>query len=389
MDFDPKMMAVIQVIWTFRQGPPGSENRASNEKLKTPHPDWNPGVRRPLNASAVARQAKEILVKTAPEGEKDKVKLSRANWNNKGVARPWRAIKRAIDGKDPLPGEDVVEQEIAKFDLADPNRELAKENARLRNEIAELEKIVASHAEEYKAFREKAYNEQYVSGHFKVDFEFYEKEATSLRVTNEKLKSQLQDYQITFKRLQTEKAKFEKMAKAKGANKGGDVMFRNFSPDISEIPSDTDDKRLIAEYLQLSRDCWNDLLADADDKRPADIFIVFHSFNIDIPEFINTRVPMAPGVLSFVICCFEPASDRRARMVSDASQKISVPPVVMVAVKDKKVKFGKKDNVVKLKQAPENIGGRLKIAAAKVKTFHSYEPIDEGYHQVWIERVPS
>ena len=86
MHFSNQMMAVLQVIWGLRQGPPGSENRSRKgttnfKKQPKAPPNWKPGDKRKLNELAVERKARELLIRQASPGEKS-LTVARASWRH-------------------------------------------------------------------------------------------------------------------------------------------------------------------------------------------------------------------------------------------------------------------------------------------------------------------
>lgn len=372
MNFNAQMLAVIQVIWTMRNSPP---------------PGVSPGRRR-LNASSVAKEAKAILVERAPEAEKAKVKLDRQNWLSKNCSAEWKAIRRAIDGDDPLPGCEEVEAEIARFNDADPNKSLVQETARLKRRIAELESVVNDHDRKFEEFRAKAYNEQYVSARFREDVELQQRRLTDALTRSEKLGQQLKEYQLAVSNLTKAKEQLERIVKAKGATKGGKPLHKTFSVDLSKLPPTSDENALFTEYLKAVNDAWEGLLGAADKDKPTDIYIVFHTFNIDVPRFIEAHVPMSPGVLSYVFCCCQPVASRRSEMFRSAATKIIVPPIVFLVVPGQSLPHDSGATVVSLR-GPQSVEDRLRARVAKQRGFQPYDPFDEGYHQVWIERTPT
>lgn len=371
MNFSTQMYALFQAIWTLR----GELNPDTGE----PH-----GFA-PLEHKKVETVACEILKSHTKKGETPLV-VRRQSWYGKNAKEEWQAIRRAIDAEKPLPQHKEVEDEIAKFDDLDPARRFQEQIRQLSQRIAEQDEIIEGHDEKFEEFRTKAYTNQYIEKRTLEDSTFYEEEFKKTQKKLEREERQRKGFQADNKELRAQVKELEKIAKAKGATHGSGAkpMYKAFYPDISKIELG-DPKEMLKAYARFKDEAWEKMTASARKTPPTDIYLIYHSFNIDVQTFITDTLPLCPGVVSFVFACYEPTIDVRVDMFEEASAFLSTPPVVFLVHGSPKAS----DNVVQISSAQRDVAEQLHehVRDLPQKSFDFYDPFEEGYNQVWIERI--
>lgn len=381
MHFTLQMMAVIQAIWILRTTP------SENEELKGQGPTPSSAVGslgvKKLNHSQVEAVACDILKRQAAPNTTPLV-VRRQSWYGANAKDEWKAIRRAIDGEKPLSNHVAVEKEIAKFDDVDGAGALKAEINELLAKVAIQERIIAGHREEMEQFKAKAYLKQYVNKSDIYDYDAIERQHRAAQSKLKREESLREKYQQENRGLVAKVAELEKIAKAKGPVGGyAKPIYKLFSPDLGSI-NPSDPNTMMGDYAELKAEAWEELKEAANRKPPIDIYLVFHKFNIDPTSFVTERLPLVQGVLSYVFAGYEPSAGRRKRMYEEAARIAQTPPVVFL-VEDSPSPQG---NVVHIADGRRSIAEQLHShVVTKRRGVDYYDPIAEGFTQIWIERI--
>lgn len=368
MNFTPQMKAVIQVIWTLRAKPSEGEE---------------PGIRK-LNHLLVEQMACEIMERQAKPGEKPLV-VRRQSWYDPNGKEEWKAIRRAIDGEPPDDNPLDVEIEISKLDEIDGAGALKAEINDLRRTVASQNHVIAGHAQEMEEFKAKAYFKQYVDMSDAYEFDAMERQHRDAQAKLKREEDIRQQYQHENSALRAKILELEKIAKAKGsADKAGvQPLYKLFIPSLASIVQN-DPNTMLQDYAKLKDEAWTKMLQAAVKQPPTDIYLVFHKFNVDPASFVADKLPFVSGVVSYVFACYEPKSHKRAKMFEDASHLIPTPPVVFLVEHS----TSPQSNVLQMNESKRDMTEQLhRHVEGLRRAFDYYDPITEGFAQVWIERV--
>lgn len=368
MYFSQQMMAVIQAVWTLRAKPSNGEK---------------PGVRR-LQHQEVEQVACDILGHLAENGKKPLV-VRRQSWYGSNAKEEWKAIRRAIDGEQALSHHVAVEAEIAKFDKVDGAGALKSEINELHRTIARQKLIINDHNAEMEQVKAKAYFRQYVDMVDVYNIDAVERQHREVQAKLTREEELRQRYQHENNALRARIVELEKIAKVKGrADKvGAQPVYKNFFPSIDSIVQG-EPHAMLQDYAKLKDQAWEKMMQTATKQPPTDIYLVFHRFNIAPESFVAAKLPLVPGVMSYIFACYEPRSHRRGKMFEDAAHLISIPPVVFL-VEDRP---SPQSNIVSLIESKPDITDQLhRHVVGMMRGFDYYDPISEGFAQVWIEWV--
>jgi len=382
MYFTQQMLAVIQAIWILRTA--SSDNEVQDGKGFNQSSAIGPQGVRKLNHLQVEEVACEILKRQAAPNTTPLV-VRRQSWYGANAKEEWKAIRRSIDGEEPLSHHVAVENEIVKFDGVDGAGALKAEINELRAKVASQSLIIVGHSEEMEQFKAKAYFKQYVDKSDAYDYEAIERQHREAQTKLTREEALRQKYQQENRGLRAKVAELEKIVSAKGRAISGDAkpIYKLFSPDLSNI-SPSDPNTMIGDYAKLKSEAWVAMKEAANRKPPVDTYLVFHKFNIDPSSFVKEKLPLVEGVLSYVFVGYEPSADKRKRMYEEAAQLSQTPPVVFL-VEGSQAPQG---NVVQFLDSRRSIIEQLHgHVTAKLRGVDYYDPIAEGFTQVWIERL--
>lgn len=395
MNFSQQMLAVMHVIYIFRQYPPGSDDALRTKKQLRPLPDpperWSRGDLRNLNESAVQDRAREEL--------KDKgLTVSRQSWlgcekATKGKKVIWHGIKRAMDGFDPLPEHIEIEEQIKCFGKTGDPAALKEENERLRAEMEKRDRAIREledgrrHFEE--EFKNRAYTRQFIDGELLEELDHFRElfEASKAKLENEEQLRAKVDLANTRLRAEVEDLK----AKAKGIglvrlSEGKCKPPINLSPNLKDMLKSSKDP--MRDYYDLRDEAWDELVDKAGKNNPDYLFLVFHKFNIEVQSFIGSKIsPVIPAsTSSIVFACYQPIESRRKTMYNKSRDLSKFPPIVFLVegMMNTKVTDINAENRDLFEILHEQVCKESQGLKPKVQPSN---PVREGYRQVWIERV--
>jgi len=364
------MGIVLQAIWEFRSLQGGQRVKLNHLELER----YAEEIR--LNRLKVELQAENIPHRT----EKP---IRRQNWYNLEAIVEWQAIRRAIDGLEPLNGHEEIEKAIASFGAADSQKVIAARIAELQAALDECRNKLKVQTTTFDEFKRKAYGDQYVEGRFKEEYEHYKQQYENYieqASKDETLRKQL-DAELT--KLRSENKELKRlMDVSTNVTDCGNVFGKPklFIPDIKEINAEGTDSDLIEKYRALKTESFLVMMKEAARKAPDEIFLVFHRFNIDISKYIRTGLPYSKNRLTYVFACYEPVSEKRHEFFINAAKKSTVKPRVFLVLGEPTT-----PNVIPL-QADPGVEERLR-SKAKAMMFRPYNLDEESYVQVSIKRV--
>lgn len=368
MNFTPQMMAVIQAIWTLRA---------------KPNNGGKPGVQK-LNHQEVEQIACDIL-KSQTDGDNKTLVVRRQSWYGSTAKDEWKAIRRSIDGEQPLSHHMAVETEIAKFDEVDGAGALKAEINELRQIITRQNNIIAGHAEEMDQFKAKAYFKQYIDLSDAYNIEAIERQHKDAQTKLGHEEDIRKKYQFENNGLRARVTELEKIAKAKGSidKTGVQPIYKLFCPNLSKIVQ-SEPNIMLQDYAKLNDVEWNKLMQAATKQPPTDIYLIYHRFNVNIESFVAEKLPLVSGVVSYIFACYEPSSYKRERMFKDVARLIPTTPVVFLVEDSSSTKNNTVQRIDSKRDVPEQLH---KHVVNLRRGFDYYDPITEGFAQVWIERV--
>lgn len=368
MYFNEQMLAVIQVIWTLRSNP------GEGEKVG----------RRKLNHIKVADAANVLLGKWAEKREEDPPTVSRQNWYNKGVKAEWKAIKRAIKGEPPLPGQEGVEDEIKKFDEDDETGILKELNRELQRELTEKNAVIEGREEECERCKIKAYTDQHTEFRFEYEYETLKNGFENAQRSLAKEEKLRQGYQVTANSLRKTVNDLKKQLAKRdlGLSDGATPIHIDFYPDLTAIAVD-EPKTMLRHYNTLREEAWERLKDKAKKKPPGHIILVFHKFNVDEKALIETKLPLVAGPVNYVFACYQPSSSRRQKMHAEAASFLPMPPSVVIVEGAQA-----SQNVVQLDAGKRDVREQLcSLVQGQGRGFEYYDFFEEGYEFVQVVRA--
>jgi hypothetical protein len=395
MFFTLQQEAVMQVIWTFRQRY-GSDQviKAGDEPGPLPDPPdgWKPGDIRRLNQRAVVQRTNILLAAQTPEGVKPKT-VARSNWTNQKANEEWKGIYQAIRGEEPIPQE--VEDAIASFGETDATRVHVEQIQLLTKEVAEKDSIIRSLVSGREDFENKAYTQQFVDHEtLELVSDLKKKYGIAQQALDAAEKSRIK-YELRNKKLRDELDGLTKNVNAIGLSGGAKekAKHRDFSPNLSGLKADS--ATLLKDYRELSDKAWDTMLKTSSKTAPDYIFLVFHKFNIDVKKFIKTTIPLPGGVTSYVFASYQPHASKRERLLKaacDLTKNPHIKPIVFLVEGDPLVQTDDVEadsNLVQFPIEKHDVVGRLHaLMLEESRGIDPYNPVREGFRQVWIIKEP-
>jgi len=357
MDFTKQMLAVIQTIWHLR---------TSTKKKKLIHTD-------------VEKHSRNFT--------DDKKPVSRQIWYSRKSRTEWQDIKRAIEGK--LPSDHPVEQMIATFAEGDTTGMFAAEISKMANENGALKTELEAERKTFKEFVERSRQEQYAESRFRVNFEALTVRVENLQKEKQKDVKTIQNYQADNLRLREENNEFRKKVAVRGTVKNPN--FYLFQPDLKKISIESTDKELMGSYQEETVWAFGKMKAAMKKKTPEDIFFVFHSFNIDLKQFVLEELPFKFSDNNYVFGCCDLSGTSRKNFFGEAARELDLikPTVVLVCGRGRPSDADKPSNVIEMPSAKsiQDIQGRLRTLIIDRHKRVDYDVVYEDYDTVLIKRI--
>lgn len=312
--------------------------------------------------------------------------VSRQVWYSSQSRPEWQDIRKAIEGT--LPQEHPVEQVIASFGKNDKTgmfatniSELVNENEKLKTEL-ELER--KNHQEFFKKIR----HEQYEESHFRVNFNYLKTQTENLQKEKQKDIQLIQNYQAENGRLRDENKKL--LHKIETLSEIENPRYFIFQPDIKEISLELNEKDLMAAYQKASIETFDKMKVKMKKKSPADIFLIFHSFNIDTEQFVENEIPFRFSDNNYVYSCCNLSGTSRKTFYNEIScmLELAKPTVILIFGKVNSLDTTKQSNLVELPGIKNNITNweRLQRYVEKLHQVE-YDVFREGYEKLIVKRL--
>ena len=310
--------------------------------------------------------------------------VGRQNWAAKDADEIWKAIKKAIAGK--LPKDHPVELQIATFGKSDKAGLFLAQREKMCAEVEQLKASLSEEQARHAEFKQLVEQEQYLKGHEEVNYTKRREERFNSQKELGTLRTTLQATQREVDRLASENRTLQKHAGSTGVVEG--AKNRLYEPAISELADVLDEKELQNKYAACVFEELERLKTRAGRSPDVnDVVIIFHTFNINIAEFVRDRVAFRHLDGNLVFACFLWNPEKRRKLFKEIKGLLTPFTPRVIIVWGEAAESPQAANVIPMKPVNPDLHKRLQNMACFYRPTLNYDPVGEYYEDVRIMRV--